>query len=252
MKCKSKRPQGLIYVPKRGAVLKQWGSTLKCFSVSHVCTNLYAGIWVPTEHFLVVKGTCNIGFIKMKHVKSDPPFFLLCSAFLSAECQKSRLHLLHCCLQHWSWSLSASSFYFFFILKFLAPLFRSSWKREILSFSAEKHLCTGAEGFFFFFNKADVTFHMKAMLTFFPCPFSRLTHGHSRNSADHCLRAAEPALARGGFTWASLTSWGNAFQQLLSPHKSPCVNCRRMRETSQTLGTSKLFYSPTTTALSLW
>lgn len=161
MKCKSKRPQGLIYVPKLGAVLKQWGSTLKCFSISHVCTNPYAGIWVPTEHFLVVKGTCNIGFIKMKHVKSDPPFFLLCSAFLSAECQKSRLHLLHCCLQHWSWSLSASSFYFFFILKFLAPLFRSSWKREILPFSAEKHLCTGAEGFFFFLIKQMLHFIWK-------------------------------------------------------------------------------------------
>lgn len=159
MKCKSKRPQGLIYVPKRGAVLKQWGSTLKCFSISHVCTNPYAGIWVPTEHFLVVKGTCDIGLIKMKHMKSDPPFFLLCSAFLSAECQKSRLHLLHCCLQHWSWSLSASSFCFFFFWNFWLP-YSEAPEREKFSFSVQRSIYVLEQRAFFFF------FSIKQMLHF--------------------------------------------------------------------------------------
>lgn len=91
-----------------------------------------------------------------------------------------------------------------------------------------------------------------ALLTFFPCLFSWLRvcgmpaallttgpHAWGCRAIPH----------QGGFASASLTSWGNACKQLLSPPKSQGVNCQHMRDTPQTLGMLN-FCSPTTMALS--
>lgn len=99
-----------------------------------------------------------------------------------------------------------------------------------------------------------MTLLRRAVLTFIPCPSS----GWHFQTLGTLLTTVPDTWGcktcpyHGTFAFTSLTSRGNAFQQLLSSHKSPGVSYQCMWKTPQTLGTLNTFRSLTTTASSPW
>ena len=194
-------------MPKWGAVLKQGGSTLKCFGISHVCTNPHADIWMPTEHFLVVKGMCDIELTEMKReIRSSffPALFCLAFSWVS-EKQMTFIQSLPTASE-----LKFLSIFhlLFFLLKFLAPLFRRSWKREFLLVQRSSYVLE--QRAFFVFIKQMLHFLWKQCW-----PFSRARAPGRHVWRPGALLTTVPRTwgcracpHQGSFVWASPASWG--------------------------------------------